>query len=47
MGLPWLRVLDTLLGVTDLARSFKIRSLTDEQKQQEQQLEWRVSSSRR
>ena len=39
MGLPWLRVLDTLLGVTDLARSFKIRSLTDEQKQQEQQLE--------
>jgi len=37
MGVPWLRVLDTLLGVTDLARSFKIRSLTDEQKQSQQQ----------
>jgi hypothetical protein len=36
MGLPWLRVLDTLLGMTDLARSFKIRALTDEQQQQQQ-----------
>jgi len=35
MGLPWLRVLDTLLGMTDLARSFKIRALTDEQQQLE------------
>jgi len=37
VGVPWLRVLDTLLGVTDLARSFKIRSLTDEQQKQQQQ----------
>src|SRR5438094_221859 len=39
MGLPWLRILDTLIGVTDLARSRKIRSMADEQQQQQQQLE--------
>jgi len=36
MGLPWLRILDTLIGVTDLARSRKIRSMADEQQQQQQ-----------
>lgn len=35
MGLPWLRILDTMLGATDLARSFKLRSMTDEQQQLE------------
>ena len=33
MGVPWLRILDTMLGATDLARSFKLRSMTDEQQQ--------------
>jgi len=36
MGVPWLRLLDTVLGMTDLARSFKIRTLTEEQQQQQQ-----------
>jgi len=39
MSLPWLRILDALIGVTDLARSRKIRTLADEQQQQQQQLE--------
>ena len=39
MALPWLRILDALIGVTDLARSRKIRTLADEQQQQQQQLE--------
>ncbi len=29
MPVPWLRILDAVIGVTDLARSRKIRSLTD------------------
>jgi len=36
VGVPWLRILDTMLGATDLARSFKLRSMTDEQQQQQQ-----------
>jgi hypothetical protein len=36
--LPWLRILDVVIGATDLARSRKIRALADEQ-QHHQQLE--------
>src|SRR5437763_9335040 len=36
MALPWLRILDALIGVTDLARSRKIRTMADEQQQQQQ-----------
>jgi hypothetical protein len=35
---PWLRILDVVIGATDLARSRKIRALADEQ-QHHQQLE--------
>lgn len=38
MPLPWLRILDVVIGATDLARSRKIRALADEQ-QHHQQLE--------
>jgi hypothetical protein len=37
VALPWLRILDVVIGATDLARSRKIRTLTDEQQQQQQQ----------
>ena len=30
MGVPWLRILDTLIGVTDLARSRRMRSMASE-----------------
>jgi hypothetical protein len=30
MALPWLRILDVVIGATDLARSRKIRTLADE-----------------
>ena len=39
MALPWLRILDVVIGATDLARSRKIRTLADEQQQHHQQLE--------
>jgi hypothetical protein len=39
VALPWLRILDVVIGATDLARSRKIRSLADEQHQHQQQLE--------
>jgi hypothetical protein len=35
MALPWLRILDAVIGVTDLARSRKIRTMADEQQQLE------------
>jgi len=38
VALPWLRILDVVIGATDLARSRKIRALADEQ-QHHQQLE--------
>ena len=38
MALPWLRILDVVIGATDLARSRKIRTLTDEQQREQQQL---------
>lgn len=38
MPVPWLRILDVVIGATDLARSRKIRALADEQ-QHHQQLE--------
>jgi hypothetical protein len=37
MALPWLRILDVVIGATDLARSRKIRTLADEQQQEQQQ----------
>ena len=36
MALPWLRILDAVIGVTDLARSRRIRTMADEQQQQQQ-----------
>jgi len=39
VALPWLRILDVVIGATDLARSRKIRALADEQHQHQQQLE--------
>lgn len=36
MAVPWLRILDVVIGATDLARSRKIRTLSDEQQQQQQ-----------
>src|SRR5438067_2818867 len=30
MAVPWLRILDTLIGVTDLARSRRMRSMASE-----------------
>jgi len=38
MAFPWLRILDVVIGATDLARSRKIRTLADEQQQEQQQL---------
>jgi hypothetical protein len=35
MALPWLRILDAVIGVTDLARSRKIRTMADERQQLE------------
>jgi hypothetical protein len=35
VALPWLRILDAVIGVTDLARSRKIRTMADEQQQQQ------------
>jgi hypothetical protein len=37
MPLPWLQILDAVIGVTDLARSRKIRSMADDRQQQQQQ----------
>ena len=37
MPVPWLRILDVVIGATDLARSRKIRALADEQPQPRQQ----------
>lgn len=37
MAFPWLRILDVVIGATDLARSRKIRTLADEQHEQQQQ----------
>jgi len=37
MALPWLRILDVVIGATDLARSRKIRTLADEQQHERQQ----------
>jgi len=40
MGLPWLQIIDAAIGVTDLVRSRRMRTLTDEQvKQQAPDLE--------
>ena len=39
MPLPWLQILDALIGVTDIVRSRKIRSMASEQQQQQQLLE--------
>ncbi len=39
MAVPWLRILDAVIGVTDLARSRKIRALSDQSAQQDQQIE--------
>ena len=36
MPVPWLRILDALIGVTDLARSRRIRTLSQERDQQQQ-----------
>ena len=36
MALPWLRILDVVIGATDLARSRKIRTLADEQPHHQQ-----------
>lgn len=37
MALPWLRILDMVIGATDLARSHKIRTLADEQQHEHRQ----------
>src|SRR6267143_2432692 len=37
MPFPWLRILDVLIGVTDLARSRKIRQAADQSEQLEAQ----------
>jgi hypothetical protein len=39
MPLPWLQLLDAAIGVTDLVRSRKIRKLTDENAEAQQQLD--------
>jgi hypothetical protein len=39
MAFPWLQVLDAVIGVTDLARSRKIRKMSQESSDQPQQLE--------
>jgi hypothetical protein len=39
MPFPWLRVLDVVIGVTDLARSRKIQKMSQESAEQPQQLE--------
>ena len=39
MPFPWLQVLDAVIGVTDLARSRKIRKMSQESADQPQQLE--------
>jgi len=45
VALPWLRILDVVIGATDLARSRKIRTLADEQHHHQQQLEAGPGSS--
>src|SRR5690349_11101447 len=35
MAVPWLRLLDAAIGITDLARSRKIRTMADNQQQLE------------
>ena len=39
MAFPWLQILDAVIGVTDLARSRKIRKMSQESGDQPQQLE--------
>jgi hypothetical protein len=39
MPLPWLQILDAVIGVTDLARSRKIRKMSQTTEEQQQQLE--------
>jgi hypothetical protein len=39
MPLPWLQILDAVIGVTDIVRSRKIRSMANDQEQQQQLLE--------
>src|SRR5258706_4228786 len=39
MALPWLQILDAVIGVTDLARSRKIRKMSQESADPQQQLE--------
>ena len=39
MPLPWLQILDAMIGVTDIVRSRKIRSMANEREQQQQLLE--------
>src|SRR5256885_17134347 len=39
MALPWLQILDAVIGVTDLARSRKIRKLSQESAEASQHLE--------
>lgn len=39
MALPWLQILDAVIGVTDLARSRKIRKMSQTTDEQQQQLE--------
>ena len=54
MAFPWLQILDAVIGVTDLARSRKIRKMSQESSDQPQQLEaggrrrtWRPRSAAR
>jgi hypothetical protein len=35
MALPWLQIIDAAIGVTDLVRSRKIRTMADQQQQQQ------------
>jgi hypothetical protein len=37
MGLPWLQIIDAAIGITDLVRSRRIRTMADDQQQKQQQ----------
>src|SRR5437868_6503654 len=39
MALPWLQILDAVIGVTDLARSRKIRKMSEENAETRQQMD--------
>src|SRR5262245_17094823 len=46
MPVPWLRILDVVIGVTDLARSRKIRQAAEQSEQNEQQRPQSIEASR-